>query len=182
MALLESSPTVGTSMPSFELPDVFGKVHSSTQYHDKDVLVVMFICGHCPYVQAIEERLVNLGTYFENQSVQFLGVCSNDAKDYPEDSPASLRKRVEYFQYSFPYLIDETQQVAQDFDAVCTPDIFVFNKERKLAYHGRVDDNWKNPDIVSKEELKEAIEHILENGTGPEDQVPSIGCSIKWKK
>lgn len=133
-------------------------------------------------MQAIEERLVSLGTYFKNQSVQFLGICSNDAQDYPEDSPESLKERVERFQYSFPYLIDETQQVAKSFDAVCTPDIFVFNKERKLAYHGRVDDNWKNPDQVSKEELKEAIEYILKNGTGPEDQLPSIGCSIKWKK
>ncbi|MCB0737358.1 MAG: thioredoxin family protein [Bacteroidetes bacterium] len=180
MALTESNPTIGTQLTHFKLPTVFGNQVSSNDYDNYHVLVVMFLCGHCPYVIALEDRILELAKHFE-QNVQFLAICSNNYLDYPEDSPGALAKRHQEKGYTFPYLIDESQQIAKQFDAVCTPDIFVFNSERKLAYHGRIDDNWKQPEMVTKQELKEAINSILKTNQGPEIQHPTIGCSIKWK-
>lgn len=181
MALLHNSGDLGKNMPSFSLNDVYGKTYNSGDC-DAEVMVVLFICGHCPYVQAIEERLVNLAHHFSHQSVELVGICSNDTSDYPEDSPQALKERVERLGIPFNYLIDETQEVARDFSAVCTPDIFVFDKTRRLRYHGQLDDNWKNPSEVTREDLKLAIESLLSNTDLGFEQVPTMGCSIKWKK
>jgi len=142
----------------------------------------MFICNHCPYVQAIEDRMIQLQRNYANQSVQLVGICSNDPTDYPDDSPENLKKRWKAKDYRFPYLIDESQEVARAYGAVCTPDIFVYDTHQKLAYHGQIDNNWKEPSKVTRQDLREAIDGILKGQNPSEAQTPSMGCSIKWKK
>lgn len=183
MVLLHSEKIpLGAKAKYFSLRSVDGKSCSFASFAAKDVLVLLFICNHCPYVKAIEDRLIALQRYYANQSVQLVGICSNDPTDYPDDAPQNLFKRWKEKDYRFPYLVDETQQVAKDYGAVCTPDIYVFDKDRKLAYHGRLDDNWQQPDKVTREELKEAADALLQGKRPSEDQHPSMGCSIKWKK
>lgn len=183
MVLLNSSNLqLQTPAPDFNLPGIDGRNYSLADFDDKKVLVIMFICVHCPYVQAIEGRLVDLRRDYEEHSVQFVGICSNDPTDYPEDSPANLKKRAEEKDYGFPYLIDQTQEVAKAYDAVCTPDIYVYGPDRKLAYHGRIDDNWKDAAKVTKHDLREAINALLDGHIPAIPQFASMGCSIKWKK
>jgi thiol-disulfide isomerase/thioredoxin len=141
----------------------------------------MFICNHCPYVQAIRERLIALQASYDPHVVQLIGINANDATNYPDDSPEAMTKAIAEFGINFPYLIDESQEVAQSYQAQCTPDIYVFDQERKLAYHGRLDDNWKEPEKVTKQELKAAIDTLLRGEPAPIEQIFSIGCSIKWK-
>lgn len=183
MVLLNSEKIeLETKAPDFHLVNAIdGKKYSLSSFSDKKVLVVMFICVHCPYVQAVDDRLVQLRKDFEGKSVQLIGICSNDPTDYPEDSPENLKKHALEKGYGFPYLVDESQEVAKAYDAVCTPDIYVYDQARKLAYHGRIDDNWKNPAQVKKQDLKEAILAILEGQQPAEPQFSSMGCSIKWK-
>jgi peroxiredoxin len=182
MALLESKPTQAFELSPFQLPDVYGQQHSSSAYQDAKVLVVTFLCGHCPYVKAVEERIIKLAKQCQEQSVQFLGICSNDPTDHPEDSPEALRQRVEQLGYPFPYLIDADQAVARQFGAVCTPEFYAFDAARQLRYHGRLDDNWQAPNQVQQEDLKGAIQALLKDQPIPEPQIPSMGCSIKWKQ
>ncbi|MBP9864813.1 MAG: thioredoxin family protein [Candidatus Omnitrophica bacterium] len=168
--------------PDFSLQSVDGQTYSLSSFNESRVLVVLFMCNHCPYVQAIEDRIIALQREFKNQSVQLVGICSNDSGDYPDDSPANLLKRWRDKDYQFPYLIDETQQAAKDFEAVCTPDLYVFDERRKLAYHGRLDDNWQFAEQVTRRDLAEAIKTLLAGKSPESAQVPSMGCSIKWKK
>jgi hypothetical protein len=142
----------------------------------------MFICNHCPYVKAIEDRLITLAREIKSFGGQVVGICSNDGVNYPEDSFANLKKRWTEKSYGFPYLHDETQSVAKSFGAVCTPDFFVFNKDRKLRYRGRLDDSWKEPQKVTRQELLLATKSIAQTGelSISFDQTPSMGCSIKW--
>ena len=172
---------LGMECPNFNLTSVEGKSIQLNDFQNKEVLLVMFICNHCPYVKAIEDRLIKLGLDYSEKSVQLIAICSNDPSEYPEDSPENLLKRSREKNYPFPYLLDETQQVAQQFGAVCTPDFFMFNGSRKLVYRGRLDDSWKDPSLVQKQELRDAIETTLEGKTPPIEQKPSMGCSIKWK-
>jgi peroxiredoxin len=182
MALLDGTDiSLGTHCPDFDLPAVDGKRYSLADFDEKDVLVVMFICNHCPYVQAIEDRLAQLRRDLEGQSVQLVGICSNDPVNYPEDSFENLRKRWQDKDFGFPYLHDLEQTVAKDFGAVCTPEFFVYGPDRKLAYHGRLDDNWKEPHRVTRRELKEAVELLLDGKPVEFKQAPSMGCSIKWR-
>lgn len=183
MALLHSEKTKpGAPAAPFKLKSADGKIYSLDSFKDKDVLLVMFICNHCPYVQAVEDRILKLARAFENKSVQFVGICSNDTTDYPDDRPEKLKERWLKKNYGFPYLIDEGQDVARSYGAVCTPEFYVFDGNRKLAYHGRFDNNWKEPDKVTREDLKEAIEGLLKGQAPSGDQTPSMGCSIKWKR
>ncbi len=183
MVLLESERIeIGRPCPDFSLPGVDGKTWSRDNFADKKVLVVMFMCNHCPYVQAVEDRIIALRKEFEGRSVQFVGICSNDPTDYPDDAPERLAERWRTKGYGFPYLVDESQDVARTFGAVCTPDIFVYGPDRRLAYHGRIDDNWKEPDKVTRRELAEAIEALLADRRPSADQKPTMGCSIKWRK
>ena len=183
MVLLNSQPIVsGVTAPDFELPSVDGKRYRLQDFSDAKVLVVMFLCSHCPYVKAVEDRILALHREMAPKGVQFVAICSNDATDYPEDRPEALRKLWQEKQYGFPYLIDETQVVAKAFGAVCTPDIYVYNDLRNLAYHGRIDDDWQHPEKVTRQELKAAIEVLLAGGRPEGDPKPSMGCSIKWKK
>ncbi len=171
MTLLESkSISMGISAPDFSLKGVDDQMHSLLDFSDVEVLVVVFMCNHCPYVQAIWGGLVDLQTKFGNKNVQFVGINPNFHPDYPEDSLEKMKEYHREYKMNFPYLIDESQEVAKAFGAECTPDIFVYNDEMKLSYHGRIEE----------EELSEAIEVLLRGEVPSDDQNPSIGCSIKW--
>lgn len=173
-------PEIGKPCPDFTLPAVEGRSYSLAHFSEKKVLAVMFICNHCPYVKAIEDRLLNLAHEMKNQSVQFVAICSNDSKKYTEDSFEGLKSRWHEKNYPFPYLHDQDQSVAKAFGAVCTPDFFIYDENRKLKYRGRLDDSWKDETQVTQRELKNAIESILKNTPIEAPQIPSMGCSIKW--
>lgn len=173
---------MGTPAPPFRLLSVDGKIYSLWDFSSSKVLIVMFICSHCPYVKAIEDRIIQLRKDYEGKGVQLIGICSNDSKDYPDDTPSNLFKVWKDKEYGFPYLIDETQEIAKSYGAVCTPDIYVFDSERKLAYHGQLDNNWQEASKVTRQDLKEAINSLLRGQRPQEPQIPSMGCSIKWKK
>jgi peroxiredoxin len=182
MALIQSEPiSLGADAPDFSLPGVDGATYSLDSFADADVLTVMFICNHCPYVQAVEDRLVALGNELQPKGAAFVAIMPNDVNRYPADHPDRMRERAEAKGYPFPYLYDESQSAARAYGAVCTPDIFVFDNDRKLAYRGRIDDNWRDPSRVSRHELRDAIEALLAGRRPEPDQIPSMGCSIKWR-
>jgi peroxiredoxin len=182
MALTQTpSPEIGLSCPDFSLPGTDGRNHSLKDYSTFDAFLVMFICNHCPYVKAIEDRLIALGQWAKDKSVGIVAISSNDAVKYSEDSFENLKKRAQEKNYPFPYLFDESQAVAKLFGAVCTPDFFLYDQEMKLAYRGRLDDAWKNPSEVQREELKAAISSLLASKAISPLQYPSMGCSIKWR-
>ena len=170
---------LGSVAPYFNLPDTLGK-NVSIEDFDSELLIIVFTCNHCPYAKAVEDRLIKLGKEYKND-VDFVLISSNDSENYPEDSPKKMAERHTEKGYPFPYLFDETQEVAKAYSAVCTPDIFLYNSDRNLEYRGRIDDNWQNPELVEREELKMAIEAVLNGKTVDFEQKPSMGCNIKWK-
>lgn len=182
MVLLESLKVpLGTDAGGFSLEDFDGKMHSLESYKDAKVLVIAFICNHCPYVQAVWPRLAALSGKYKEKMVQFVAINSNVLHpDYPEETPQKMKEYAQKFGMNFPYLLDPTQEVAKAYKAQCTPDIFVFDKERKLVYHGRIDDNWKESDKASKHELDMALEALMQGQKPSDDQHPSMGCSLKW--
>lgn len=183
MVLLHSEKIKpGFKAPDFSLPSVDGKNYRLADFANSQLLVLMFICNHCPYVKAVEERFLKLAHDYSEKGVQFVGICSNDPTDYPDDSPESLLKNWKEKNFGFPYLIDEQQDVAKAYGVVCTPEFYVFDKDRKLVYHGQLDDNWKEPQKVTRQDLKEALDHLLNGKPTATQQTPSMGCSIKWKK
>ena len=182
MAVSSSVPSLGLACPEFSLPATDGKIYSRDDFAAAPVLVVMFICNHCPYVKAVEDRLLALAREYTPRGAQFVGICSNDAATYPEDGFDRMKERWELKQYGFPYLYDESQTVAHAFDAVCTPDLFVYDHDRRLAYRGRIDDSWKDPSKVTRHDLADAITALLDGKKPSPDQVPSLGCSIKWRQ
>ncbi|HEY2902817.1 MAG TPA: thioredoxin family protein [Polyangia bacterium] len=182
MAVETPPPALGTACPSFSLPAVDGGAYALSDFTASPVLVVMFICNHCPYVKAVEDRLIQLGRTYGPRGVQLVGVCSNDAATYPDDSFDKLAARWRDKEYGFPYLHDETQDVARAFGAVCTPDIFVYDRDRRLAYRGRIDDSWKDESKVTRRELAAALDALLSGARPSAEQRPSMGCSIKWRE
>jgi len=182
MATESQDLPLGTGCPDFRLRSVDGRTVARDDFRDKPVLVVMFICNHCPYVQAVEDRIIELDREYGARGVQVVGICANDPTDYPDDRPEKLLERWRAKGYGFPYLVDDTQEVARSFRAVCTPDIYVFDRERRLAYHGRIDDNWQNPARVRRRELAAALDALLAGEPPPREQHHSIGCSIKWRQ
>ena len=180
MVLTESTMvSLGSKAPYFSLPDTDGN-NLSIENFSKEILVVIFTCNHCPYAKAVEDRLIKLANDY-NSKVDFVLISSNDAENYPEDSPEKMAELAESKSYPFPYLFDETQEIAKAYSAVCTPDIFLYNNDRELEYRGRLDDNWKEPEKVSREELKMAIEIVLKGEEIDFTQIHSMGCNIKWK-
>ena len=180
MALTESTMVkLGSDAPYFDLPDTNGK-NIAIDNFEADALVVIFTCNHCPYAKAVEDRLILLGNEYGNKT-DFVLISSNEVENYPDDSPEKMAERHAAKNYPFPYLFDETQEVAKAYSAVCTPDIFLYNKDRKLEYRGRLDDNWKEPENVTREELRMAIDAVLNGNEIEFDQIPSMGCNIKWK-
>lgn len=182
MALTESvAGKIGTQAPDFDLAATNDQNYSLDSFKDAKALVVVFTCNHCPYARAAWPLLTKLADDFSNQGVAFVAINPNDETQYPEDSFEVMKQRVLDWGINFPYLRDKTQEVARSYGAVCTPDIYVYDGNRKLYYHGRINDNWQEPEKVTKEELKEAINTLLEGQKPPTVQNPSIGCSIKWK-
>lgn len=174
---------LGSPLPSFQLMSVDGRAYDQKSLiKDAQGLAVMFICNHCPYVQAIESRLIRLAGDLSPRGVSFVGICANDPAEYPEDAPDELLKRWRARNYTFPYLVDADQTVARAFGAVCTPDIFLYDREGRLVYRGRLDDSWRDEKKVQREELRDAIESLLAGRAVSPVQNPSMGCSIKWKK
>jgi len=181
MALVESiSIPPGTKMPSFELRDPEGKAYSSASLFGPKGLLVGFLCNHCPYAIAVWPRFQRLAQYARENGINAVAINPNINPDYPEDSPENMKKKIKADRIDFPYLVDKSQQVAKDFKAQCTPDIYLFNEKQKLIYHGRIDDNWKEENKVIREELKEAIERHIAGDPVSKEQFPAMGCSIKW--
>ena len=181
MAVESSAPKLGAPCPEFRLPAVDGKAYARDDFAAAPVLVVMFICNHCPYVKAVEDRLIALHREVGPRGAQLVAICSNDATAYPDDAFDKLAERWRDKEYGFPYLHDESQDVARAFGAVCTPDIFVYDQQRKLAYRGRIDDSWKDPAKVTRRELYAAIDALLAGQHPSPEQKPTLGCSIKWR-
>lgn len=165
----------------FSLRDVDGRLWTLEECCGEKGLLVMFICNHCPYVKAIQHRLVNDMAELRTLGVNSVAIMSNDPSQYEEDSPENMKKIAEKFNFPFPYLLDATQEVARQFGAVCTPDFFGYNAELKLQYRGRLDASRKG--LISgdmKRDLFEAMQQVAHTGNGPKQQIPSMGCSIKW--
>lgn len=172
MALLESENIpLGEKANDFSLASTDGELYELDDFSDAEVLVIVFMCNHCPYVQKIWGELVDLQLDFEEMGVQFVGINPNSHPDYPEETMDKMKEYYEEYDMNFPYLLDESQEVARAYGAKCTPDIYVFNNNRKLAYHGRIEND----------ELRNAIDALVEGRQPDEDQNPSMGCSIKWK-
>ena len=172
---------LGMPLPGFELLGTDGqKYSSSTLISSTKPSVLMFICNHCPYVKAVEERLIQLGKDLRAQGVSVWAICSNDPEEYPDDNFEALKKRAAEKDYPFPYLHDPDQKVAKLLGAVCTPDFFVFDQSHRLAYRGRLDDSWKDPAKVTQRELYEAVQVLVKGQSLQGTQTPSMGCNIKW--
>jgi peroxiredoxin len=182
MALLENRDVpLGAACPDFRLPTVDGKTFGLADAAGAPVLCVLFICNHCPYVQAVEDRIIALAREYGPRGVQLVGICSNDPTSHPDDAPERLLARWREKGYGFPYLVDASQDVARAFDAVCTPDIYVYDRDRRLAYHGRIDDDWKDASNVTRRELAAAFDALLAGRRPAAAQHHSMGCSIKWR-
>ena len=182
MALLESTmQPLGTPAHDFLLCGVDSKTHSLKNYSKKTILVIIFMCNHCPYVKAVLKRIIDLQNEFLGRGVQFIGINPNDAIRHPDDSLENMKIIAKENNFSFPYLVDPSQETAKLYDAVCTPDLYVYGKDRKLVYRGRIDDNWEHPKKVARSDLKLALENILTGQPVDNEQIPSMGCSIKWK-
>lgn len=182
MALIESIDIpLGTKIPSFSLPDPNGKKFNFDDLFGPKGLLVAFTCNHCPYAIAIWPRLIKLANDVKNLEINTVGINPNIHPDYPEDAPEKMSKKIKEWGIAFPYLVDATQEIAKKFQAQCTPDLYLFDAEKKLVYHGRLDDNWQNENKVGKQELKEAILNLSQGKPINPDQHPSMGCSIKWK-
>ncbi|MCP4098714.1 MAG: thioredoxin family protein [Planctomycetaceae bacterium] len=191
MALTESSMVaLGTPLPGFRLPDTDGTYYSSDDFADRPLLV-MFICNHCPYVKHIADELSRLSRDFAEARFAMVAIQSNDVEGYPEDRPELMHAEKENRDYRFPYLYDESQQVAKEFQATCTPDFFLFDSDQRLTYRGRLDETRPTRiasgvyDSVGQEphgrDLREAIKSTLEGNPVNSQQFPSVGCNIKWK-
>jgi len=167
----------------FELPDPQGRIWTLEDCRGERATLVMFICNHCPYVQAIRERLVEDVKALAPEGVKAVAIMANDIADYPEDAPEHMAEVAERFGFPFPYLYDESQAVAKAYGAVCTPDFFGYDAQLELQYRGRLDESRKQPAAPgARRELLEAMRQVATTGAGPAEQIPSLGCSIKWRE
>ena len=180
---LSSMMSLGTPAPDFKLPDVIsGKVISLSEARGAKGTVIMFICAHCPYVIHIQEEIVNIAHYYQDQGIDFVAISSNDAIKYPGDSPEALREQATSVGFTFPYLYDESQSVARAYKAECTPDFFVFDENNLCVYRGRMDEaSPGNGKPVNGKDLREALEALVLGTSISDEQHPSMGCNIKWK-
>ncbi len=174
---------LGTTAPDFELPDVVtGRTVSIRDFDGRRALLVMFICRHCPYVRHVRDELARLGRDFAESDLAIVAISSNDPDEYPEDAPESLAEEARKAGYAFPYLFDETQEVAKAYTAACTPDFFLFDADRALVYRGQLDGSRPSNGLpVTGEDLRAAIDAVLSGGPIAQDQRASIGCGIKWR-
>ena len=174
---------LGTQAPDFQLPDVVsGQIVSLATFAGKKALLVLFICRHCPFVKRVQGELSKIGKDYANADLGIVAISANDAQKYPDDSPESLQQMVAEQGFVFPLCYDETQAVAKIYTAACTPDFFLFDAERKLAYRGQLDDSIADENApVTGKDLRGAIDDLLAGKTVSPDQKPSLGCNIKWK-
>jgi peroxiredoxin len=174
---------LGTAAPDFQLPDVVsGRTITLADFRDKQALLVMFICRHCPFVKHVQSELARIGRDYAQKSAGFVAISSNDAEAFPDDAPDSLREMASELGFNFPYCFDETQDVARVYDAACTPDFFLFDKNRRLVYRGQFDDSRPGNNVpVTGKDLRSAIDAVLDGRHVSEQQKPSIGCNIKWR-
>jgi peroxiredoxin len=184
MALTPSTMLpLGTSAPDFRLPDTEGKMVALADFKSAPALLVLFICNHCPYVKHIRSGLADLGRDYQPRGAAIVAISSNDVENYPADSPERMKQEARSAGYVFPYLYDETQSVAQAYRAACTPDIFLFDKVRKLVYRGQFDGSRPgNGKPITGRDLRAALDAVLAGKPVPEPQTPSVGCNIKWKQ
>ena len=173
---------LGTKAPPFELVNVDGRTVSLNDFRGKPVLVVMFICNHCPFVKHIAAELARFGADYQQKGAAIVAVNSNDTSAYPDDSPERMVHEAEQRGYVFPYLYDEEQEVAKAYHAACTPDFFVFDGQQQLVYRGQFDSSRPGNGVaVSGEDLRRAVDAVLAKQQVPQPQKPSIGCNIKWR-
>jgi peroxiredoxin len=173
---------LGTPAPDFRLPDTDGTLVSRDDFKDTASLLVMFICNHCPFVKHIRAGLAQFGRDYQGRGLAIVAISSNDAATYPADNPANMAKEKRAAGYVFPYLYDETQRVAKAYRAACTPDFFLYDRDRRLVYRGQFDDSRPgNGRSVSGTDLRAAVDALLAGQPVPAQQKPSIGCNIKWK-
>lgn len=174
---------LGTKAPDFQLYDVVsGKKTSLASFSGKKGLLVMFICRHCPFVQHVKHELARIGRDYENKDIGVVAISANDAENFPEDAPGKLKEMTEELKFAFPFCYDESQETAKAYTAACTPDFFLFDKDRKLIYRGQLDESRpSNKKPVTGRDLREALDLLLAEKPIPSRQTPSIGCNIKWK-
>ena len=173
----------GTKAPDFRLPDTSGMTYSLDDFSSARALVVAFICNHCPYVKHIRKGLADFARDYSDSDVAMVAISSNDVEKYPDDSPEMMAKEKEDAGYLFPYLYDETQEVAKAYRAACTPDLYVFDEDRRLVYRGQFDGSRPGNDVpVTGKDLRTAVDSVLMGQPVPEKQIASIGCNIKWKE
>ena len=175
--------TLGTKAPDFNLPDTSsGKQVSLPDIKGDVATVIMFICNHCPFVKHVNEELVKLANDYKTKGIGFAAISSNDAVKHPDDSPGSMTQVARLLKYPFPYLYDETQATARAYDAACTPDFFIYDKDLRLIYRGQLDDSRPGNEIpVTGKDIRHALDCLINKEPVPEFQRPSIGCNIKWK-
>jgi len=172
---------LGTKAPYFRLPDFDGKMYSLDDYRGRPLLVV-FICNHCPYVKHVIGRFSELAKEYQAKGVAVVTINSNDIEAYPEDAPDKMREFARQHGFTFPYLFDESQEVAKAYRAACTPDFYLFDRDHRLVYRGQMDGSRPGNNVpVTGEDLTRAVENLLAGRPIPEDQRPSVGCNIKWK-
>lgn len=172
----------GWKAPAFDLPGTDGKRHRLADAAGPNGLLVMFICNHCPYVKAIRTHIIRDSVDLQALGIGVVAISANDPADYPEDSFENMQRVAREFKFPFPYLFDESQEVARAYDAVCTPDFFGFNSGLELQYRGRLDASRTAPVPDARRDLFEAMKTVAQTGKGPADQIASMGCSIKWKR
>jgi len=183
MALTPSNMLpLGTLAPGFSLPSTSGETVSLDYFNESPALLVAFICNHCPYVKHIQSGFTSMADEYIAKGVAFVAISANDVDAYPDDNFVNMKKESEQAGYGFPYLLDETQEVAKAYDAACTPDFFLFDGERKLVYRGQMDDSRPGSEIpVTGKDLRAAMDAVLVGQPVSAEQTPSVGCNIKWK-
>lgn len=184
MALTESSMLpLGTPAPDFALPDTDGTIVRLSDFAEQPALLVVFMCNHCPFVKHLREGLAEFAREYKGKGLGMVGISANDASSYPQDGPEEMAREKEEAGYVFPYLYDETQNIARAYAAACTPDFYLFDRERRLAYRGQFDDSRPGNDRpVTGADLRAAVDAVLAGQPVPDVQKPSIGCNIKWKR
>ncbi len=175
---------LGTEAPGFELLDVVsGEKKNLAELKSDTATVIMFICNHCPYVVHVQDEMLRLARDYMSKGVKFIAISSNDVENYAQDSPEKMKELAEALNYPFPYLYDESQEIAKAYDAACTPDFYIFDDTMKLAYRGRLDESKPNSNIpLTGKDLRHALDCILADKDNRYPQIPSMGCNIKWKK
>jgi peroxiredoxin len=174
---------LGTKAPDFHLPDYDGHIHALQDHLGEKGTIIIFICNHCPYVVHIIQRFSELSSEFMKKGMGVVAISSNDVDAYPQDAPPEMKKFAEKYGFEFPYLFDQKQDIAQNYRAACTPDIYLFDENRKLIYRGQFDDSRPGNDLpVTGNDLQNAVEAMLNGEEVSAEQKPSMGCNIKWKK